>query len=178
MTKTRLAALAFVATVAFVATAATAPAVAQDGNATAVPAESEIIDENTRLISAEFDEESGEAVVTIESDALQDIVISDAGAFVQGGEVRQRTVTAKPGERTTIRMPVTKVDGYTGVSIATRQTLYAVPIKTSADMFSGSATWETAQTAAVGGAVGVLAITGVLAYRLRTGGRKSSRRIS
>jgi len=158
---------------------ASSPAAAQNQSANgSLPETAEQIDRDTTLISAEYDEESGEAVVTLESNTLQDITLSDAGAFVAGGEVRQRTVTVRPDERVTIRMPVTKTDGYTGVSIATRQTLYAVPIETSADMFSGSATWETAQAAAVGGGVGVLALTGVIAWRMRSGGRSKRRRIA
>jgi hypothetical protein len=90
----------------------------------------EQIDENTRLVSATYDKETGQAVVIIESDSLQDVVISDAGAFMEGGIVEQRTVTLKPGERATVRMPVTKVKGYVGVSIATRSgALYAVPME-------------------------------------------------
>jgi len=177
MRKYILTGIVAIALVSVLIPAATSPAVAQSDNSTEEPSDTEIIDENTRLVSAEYDEEDGEAVVTIESATPQAITVTDAGAFIQGGEVRQRTVTVTPG-RSTIRMAVTKVDGYTGVSIATRQTLYAVPIETSADVFAGSATWETVQAGAVGGAFGVIALAGVIAWRMRSGGRSKRRRIS
>jgi hypothetical protein len=161
------------------ATVAAAPAAAQETPANATtPEGTEQIDRNTRLISAEYDEESGEAVVTIESDTLQDVTLTDASGLLKGGETAQRTVTLRPGERTTVTIPATKSGGYVVVAIATRTTLYGEPIETSADVFQGSATWETVQAGAVGGGVGVLALTGVIAWRMRSGGRSKRRRIS
>jgi len=173
--------LVAVLALATLATVASGPAAAQEtpANTSTPTAESvEQIDRNTRLISAEYDEESGEARITLESETLQDVTLTDASGLLQGGETATRTVTLRPGERTTVTIPATKVNGYVVVSIATRTTLYGEPIETSADMFQGSATWETAQAAAVGGGVGVVALTGVIAYRMRSGGRSKRRRIS
>jgi len=176
--KARLA-LAAVLALAVLCTLGAAPASAQETPANATtPSGAEQIDQNTRLISAEYIEESGEARITLESETLQDVTLTDASGLLQGGETAQRTVTLRPGERTTVTIPTTKANGYVVVSIATRQTLYGEPIETSADMFSGDATWETAQAAAVGGGVGVLALTGVIAWRMRSGGRSKRRRIA
>lgn len=171
--------LVAVLALAALATVAAAPAAAQETPAnTSTPEGTEQIDRNTRLISAEYDEERGEARVTIESETLQDITLTDASGLLQGGETAQRTVTLRPGERTTVTIPATKANGYVVVSIATRTTLYGEPIETSADVFQGSATWETVQAGAVGGAFGVLALAGVIAWRMRSGGRSKRRRVS
>lgn len=90
----------------------------------------EVIDNNTRLISATYDEDNGTAEVVIESDSLQKITLTDAGGFISGGEIEQRSVVVRPDERVTISIPVTEAEnGFVGVSVGTSQTLYAVPIE-------------------------------------------------
>ena len=138
----------------------------------------ERIDQDTRLISASYDDGDGTATVVIESDVAQKITVSDAGAFVEGGVVKQRTVIVSPGERVEITMPVTKSNGYTGVSIATPETLYAVPLKSQVDFFEGQSTWQTVQVAAIGGAFGVIVMAVILAWRLRDGGKSKVERLA
>lgn len=86
------------------------------------------IDSQTTLLDSGFNSETGMAYVKIRSDTLQQITITDAGAFLQGGEIPRRSVMVKPGETTTIKIPATKVRGFVAVSVATPETLYAVPI--------------------------------------------------
>lgn len=107
-------------------------------NATEAPPRGEQIDENTVLVDAQFDDSDDTATVTLHSRTLQQVTITDAGAFIQGGEVPQRSATLRPDAETTISMPVTEVDGYAGVSIATSQTLYAVPLDDPKKLVPGS----------------------------------------
>jgi hypothetical protein len=91
----------------------------------------EQIDNATVLVSSSYDGSTGEATVKIRSEKLQEITVSDAGAFISGGQVAQRTVLVEPGETAKITLPATEAEGYVGVSIATSQTLYAEPIHSS-----------------------------------------------
>jgi len=126
----------------------------------------EQIDESTRLVSAEYNDEDDTVTVVIASDTLQDIVVSDAGAFVEGGVVPQRTATAKPGEQTTIVIPVTRTDeGFVGVSIATRETLYAVPIRVVDPLNPWTKT--TSQDGWLGGISVSIAMIGLAAWRTK-----------
>lgn len=110
-----------------------APAVAQS-NETAAPngtagTDVERIDGQTVLVETEYDEQTGMASVTIRSETLQEVAVTDAGGFWQGGEVAHRSVMVKPGETTTLKIPVTKVRGFIGVSVGTANTpVYGVPI--------------------------------------------------
>jgi hypothetical protein len=98
-------------------------------------AQGEQIDKNTRLVDSSYSQETGEMTVTVHSESLQELVFSDAGAFAEGGVVEQRKLTVRPDETVTITMPATRTDrGYVGVSIATRNVLYAEPIEASANL--------------------------------------------
>ena len=177
MTRKRLTLLvvAVVVLAVFGATGAVAQEVPDPTNTTTTTTtttpDGERIDNSTRLLNSSYDAETGEVSITLHSDTLQTIVLSDAGAFVEGGVVEQRSVTVRPDETITVTMPATRTErGYVGVSISTRGTLYAEPIEAQTDFFDGQSTWQTVQTAAVGGAFGVLVVTGIIAYRLRKGG--------
>jgi len=153
---------------------ATMPAAGQSGseNETTPQEIEEQIDSNTVLLDAGLETDTGMAWVTIRSDRAQAITVTDAGAFMEGGEVPQRTVAVSAGERTTIKVPATQVNGYAGVSITTDNTLYAVPLEVQTSMFSGDASWGTAQVAGAAGFVGGLFSVVALAwYRVR-GGRQ------
>jgi hypothetical protein len=95
----------------------------------------EQIDRNTRLLDKSYSHQTGKVTVVVYSESLQDLVISDAGAFQTGGVVEQRKLTVRPDQRVEITMPATRTDdGYVGVSIATREVLYAVPIEAPRDI--------------------------------------------
>jgi archaellum component FlaF (FlaF/FlaG flagellin family) len=145
---------------------------------TPTPETHEQVDNSTTLVSAEYDSSDGTATVVIESEIAQQITISDSGAFVEGGVVEQRSVYVGPGERTKITMPVTKSDGFVGISIATQKTLYAVPLKSEVSFFESESTWQTVQVAALGGAFGVLVMAVILAWRLRSGGKSKVDRLA
>jgi hypothetical protein len=88
----------------------------------------ERIDQNTVVLDRKYIVETGRAVLTIRSDTLQSITLTDGGAFIEGGEIAQNSVTLRPGETANVSVSATKVQGFVGASVATQQTLYAVPI--------------------------------------------------
>ncbi|ACV10985.1 conserved hypothetical protein [Halorhabdus utahensis DSM 12940] len=111
----------------------TAAPVAAQSNATTAPngtnaTDVERIDSQTVLLDTGYNAQTGMASVTIRSETLQQITITDAGGFWQGGEIARRSVMVKPGETTTLKVPVTEVRGFVGVSIGTPNTLYGAPI--------------------------------------------------
>ena len=122
--------------VALLATVAVGGVSAQSGGnmseSTSTPTAStgERIDNSTVLVDSSYDNETGMVSVTLKSETIQEVTLSDAGAFVDGGVVNQRTVTLGPGETATVSLDATRTDsGFVGVSIATDDTLYAVPVE-------------------------------------------------
>lgn len=87
------------------------------------------IDENTVILKRSYNEDTGRATLKIRSETLQEIVLTDSGAFVEGGEVAQNSQLLKPGETAKISVSVTKTHGLVGVGVNTKTTLYAVVIE-------------------------------------------------
>ncbi|ADB79721.1 ORF5 [Haloarcula hispanica pleomorphic virus 1] len=131
----------------------TAPVAAQSNETTEVPLgdrlqgdecdEPRAIDNNTVLCSARL--EDGDAVLVLRSDFTQRITVTDAGAFMAGGDVPEQKATLREDERNTVRMPVTMVDGFAGVSIDTAANLFAVPLEKQQTIIGGP--WSSGDTA-------------------------------
>ncbi|MDG5778845.1 hypothetical protein VB773_01040 [Haloarculaceae archaeon H-GB2-1] len=108
----------------------TAPALAAENSTQPMPianqTQTERIDENTVLLHSEYSATDDVARITLRSETLQTILVSDAGRFTQGGKIPVRGDVLRPGETATIELPVTEVDGYVGVAISTDATpMYA-----------------------------------------------------
>jgi len=157
---------------------ATGGAVAQESNTTNASAPAadtgdyEQIDNATYLVGSSVDLDTETASITLYSEIPQEVTISDAGAFVEGGEVPQRTVYLKPGEKTTVEMPITVADQqlgqqYAGVSITTAKTLYAEPLETSSPLIGGPWTYQDVQLVAVTVAATTSTIVIVMLLRSR-----------
>jgi len=95
----------------------------------------ERIDNSTVVLDSSYSSRTGRATLTIRSERLQTVTLSDAGGFLSGGEIAQNSVILKAGSTQDITVDATKVDGYVGVSVATPTTLYAVPIETRSTLF-------------------------------------------
>lgn len=134
----------------------------------------EHVDRFVSICSAHYDSRSGEAVLEVEADAPQSVVLTDATGVMLGGEIERQRLQVNG--RSTLRMPATEFDGQVAVTLDTGRVLYAVPLEEQTRWFDGDATWETAQLAGAGAATGVLLVTGLLAYRRRDGGRSDVRR--
>ncbi|MHB9288121.1 hypothetical protein ACKVMT_13910 [Halobacteriales archaeon Cl-PHB] len=178
-------AIALTAVLALLAAALAPAGVAAQANPTNVTAtptpefqDRERIDENTVLLASSYDPQTGEATVSLRSSTLQQITLSDAGAFIEGGVVQQRSVTAKPGETLRVSMPVTKANEYVGVTVATRSTVYAEPIEVPNQLFSGDPTWGSVRIAGLGSLAGAVVALVFAAWRRKGGGRAAWRRIT
>lgn len=102
----------------------------QAENGTQGVPDGEQIDGNTILTSSDYDPATQTASVTIYSETLQQVTITDVSPYMDGGVMRQRTVTLKPGQERTIEIPVEPADnGFVGLSIATNDKLYSVPLE-------------------------------------------------
>ncbi|MXR20322.1 hypothetical protein [Halobacterium bonnevillei] len=95
------------------------------------------------------------------------MTLSDAGGFLEGGEVNRRTITVDG--RTAAEFAVTETDrGYVGVSIATDQVLYAEIVRSpSISPFRGS----TGTVGWFGGAaIVILSFVGAALWKLHKEG--------
>lgn len=132
------------------------------GNTTTPEPALEVIDNRTAIESAEFVD--GEIRLVLVSDSLQRVVLTDAGAVLEGGEVPQKDARLREG-RNRVSMPVTEFDGRVIVTIATRDVLYAVPIETSPPLIGGPFDEQDVQQAGLAGLAAGLGVTGLIAYR-------------
>lgn len=85
----------------------------------------ERIDETLRLCGATY--RDGTAIVELYSTKADRLTLTDAAAFMSGGEIFRDSTTVYEG-RNIVRVPATQNKGFSGVSVDTGSTLYAVPI--------------------------------------------------
>lgn len=159
-----------------------APAAAQEtatptaaGNATQATGE-EQMDRNTVLLNSSYNAAEGTVSVTIRSNTLQQITVTDAGGMFKDAPLNRRTITVRPNQPTTIEIEATKFRGFVGVTIATSQVLYPETIEVSDPWFQGDSTWADVQAAGAGSTIGVILVVGLLAWRRRDGGQEEVRR--
>lgn len=145
-------------------------------NATNVTGET--IDRHTTLVDSEM--RDGAAIIKIRSDVDQSILLTDAAAAWEGGDINQRQVYVEAGETVKVRMQVTTYRRMAAVTLSASElgTLYGVPLERGQRWFEGQSTWETVQIAGAGGAAGVIAIAGILIAYLKRGGSKDQERIA
>lgn len=147
-----------------------APAAAQEGNATnstdvpSTPDPSSVveddggnltgerIDESTVLVSASYDRGSGTATVVLRSSRPQTVTVTDAGGIFEGGDISRRRLVIPQG-RSEITIPVTESRGFVGVSIATSQTLYGVPLERGTSVDPPVRSWVLAVLGGVASAI-------------------------
>ena len=137
------------------------------------------IDESTLLHDSGYDDDTGMAWVVVEvRDVPQGITVTDAGSFMEGGEVPRTTKTVLPDGKTRIEVPATVVDGFVGVSITTDDTLYALPLEQDTQIFGAAAQWEYVQiTGVIGFLAGFVGIF-VSGYATKRGGKVDVERIA
>lgn len=115
------------------------------------------IDFTTTLVNSEYEPDQGVARITIHSERTQSITFTDSGAFVEGGEVNERTVAFRAGETDTVELSVTESGGLVGVGISTDHTLWAEVINAQQ---TSESPWE--QTGPVAGWIGGASVVGVM----------------
>lgn len=135
----------------------------------------ERIDGNTVIVDSRYNAETGRATLTIRSEELQQITLSDAGAFIQGGEISQNSVLVKAGTTQEISVSATQVRGFVGVSVATDQTLWAEKI-TDIEVNRPPVAYEQVQLLVLLTAVGAAGMTfGVIRRRYQDEEKEAER---
>lgn len=122
----------------------------------------ETVDGNTRLVTSRHDD--GVMVLIIESDKDQFITVTDAVAVMDGGTVPRSRFALSEG-RNRVKFRVTKRDGWVAVTIDTRNTLFAVPIRTSTTWIGGPWSKSDAQNAGLAGLFAGLSVVTLAALR-------------
>lgn len=101
----------------------------------AVPADcSEQIDANTFICSTTVSEGST-VQLELYSTEIQHVTVTDAGAIQQRGPINQESYRLLPDRRTDVVISATEVDGFVGVTVATSEVLYGVPLEEGSTPF-------------------------------------------
>lgn len=87
---------------------------------------SERVSADLSICSASYEE--GTAILVLESERTMRLTLTDAGAFITGGQVERESATVFEG-RNTIRFRATEVQGFAGVAVDTGNVLYAKRIQ-------------------------------------------------
>lgn len=122
----------------------------------------EPIDPLTGIESTSVDD--GRMELVIRSDVVQRVVLTDAGAVWQGGEVPQREYTLQPGSNK-VSVPVTEVSGRVAVTIATSRVLYSTVVVTNDPLIGGPFDRGDVQQAALAGLIAGVGVTALIAYK-------------
>jgi hypothetical protein len=138
--------------------------------------EPEPIDEDTVLCSAELD--GNTAVLVVESDRLQRITLTDAGGFLEGGRITRKHWTVKPDQPMTLRIDVTRSDGFAGVAVDTRETLYAVPLESRSPLIAGPISMPMLQAGVLGASISTALIILLKTYRYGAGKESEPERVA
>lgn len=132
---------------------------------------SERIDSQTVIVSSRVEtvNNTTTAYITLSSSAVQTVTLTDAGAFLKGGEVPYRDVNLGKGETSTYAMPVTRSNGYVGLSISTEETrIYSEIIQRPSGSSGSSPFGQTGPTAGwLGGVSVVMAMTALAAIQVK-----------
>jgi hypothetical protein len=178
----------FILALLVVASLAAAPAAAQT-NETDVPEwfdESELeqcqepqaVDSSTVICSSTLTDDGQYAELVIRSDETQRITLTDAGGFMAGGEINRQTFTVRADEPNTLRLRVTTVDGFAGVSVDTGSVLYAVPLDRSTTLIGPPWSASDAQLAALFAAISTAGVSAIVVLRSVYGKTEDPERIA
>jgi hypothetical protein len=125
----------------------------------------ETVDANTRIVSLEYNDDDQTMSVVIESDDHQRVVLTDAGAFTADHDIDRKVLAMEPGQRATVRLRATTVDGRIGLGVDTPETLTGITKDVGSSFISGPWSANDVRLAAICGLLGGLLITGTVAYR-------------
>jgi len=164
-----------------------APAVAQT-NGTSVTdsvsdddsnrcAEPVVIDNNTELCDS-YVSDDGTAHLVLNSTITQGVTVTDSADFMTEGVVTQRRAILRPGSPTTVRLDVDSHRGQTGVSIATNEVLYSLPLEETSSIIAGPWSASHVQTAGISGALSVAFCTLYVAFRRMFGSDETVERVA
>lgn len=142
----------------------------------------EQISDTLFLCESDYDDDRGDALVTVYAERPQRLTLTDAGGAMDGGDVQQRTETISPGI-STLRMPVTEMGGSLGgsstvaVTISHRDGLYSVVVEDESFLLDGPWDSRDAQISGLAGLLAGLSTTVGIAYQKMTSRTKKPRRL-
>jgi len=134
------------------------------------------IDPSTVVCSGSIDGDV--AVLKLRSDIIQRVTITDAGGLMQEGEVRRESRTLRKSEVNTIRFPITRHNGFSGVTIDTGRTLYGLPLEDNTALIGGTWTRSDVTIGALTGAGSVAVMSIIIVIRTVTGKADEPERIA
>jgi len=91
------------------------------------------IQDGLTLLSSSYNGDKGTVTLTFRAEQPTSVTLADAGAFMEEGEINRRTEIVDGKAK--IEFAVTENNGFVGVSIATKETLYGHPIKVGSTDF-------------------------------------------
>jgi len=121
--------LALVIGLAFVpAVSAQAANSTESGDGIELPQQSGTqIEDGLTLLSSSYNPDRGTVTLVFRAEQPTSVTLADAGAFMEEGEINRRTEVVDGKAK--MEFAVTEQNGFVGVSIATKETLYGHPIK-------------------------------------------------
>ena len=160
--------LAGSAAILLAASTATAQAQTTANNSTA-PAGGERIHDDLLLVNKSYQEDgrNGTLTLTFVADGPTAVTLIDAGAFMAGGQLPQRTKVIEG--RTKITMPVTRVENMVGVTIISGGVRYAVPHEVDGGVLSPPGPRIDSLALLTG--VALVAVLAIGIYRIRANKR-------
>lgn len=135
------------------------------------------LDQDTRVTEFGYNSTYGYMIIQIESDIDQRITVTDAGSFIEGGEIPRRTTRVRAGETVTLRLDATLVDDHVVAAVENQHSLYAVIDDRSSAIIGGPWDATDVRLAALFGLLGGLTIIGTVAYRRVHGSNNKQERV-
>ena len=163
--------------------ATVSPAAAQSVNVSDVTLEDALEDESvcmtinaeTALCDGSLDGDT--ATFIVESETRQSVTLTDAGGFMNGGEIRRESRLLRPGENR-IEFRVTIYSGMAAVSIDTGDVLFGVPLREPSSLLSPPYTVSDVQAAGAGAAASVAIVALLVVGRALTGDDRKPERVA
>lgn len=117
------------------------------------------------------------ATLILESDTRQSVTLTDAGAMMEGGEMRRRSQLLTEGENR-VEFRVTVYRGMAAVTIDTGDVLFGVPLQEPSSLLSPPYTVSDVQAAGAGAAASVAIVALLVVGRALTGDDRKPERVA
>ncbi len=133
------------------------------------------INAETALCDASLDGDT--ATFIVESETRQSVTLTDAGGFMNGGEIRRESRLLTEGENR-IEFRVTIYNGIAAVSIDTGDVLFGVPLREPSSLLAPPYTVSDVQAAGAGAASSVAIVSLIVVGRALTGKDREPERVA
>jgi hypothetical protein len=138
----------------------------------------QVIDNSTVICSSALVDDGRYAEIVIRSDHTQRVTLTDGAGLMTAGPINRKTFTVREGEMNTLRLRVTRVDGFAGVTIDTGTVLYGLPLETSSTLVGPPWGPSDAQLAALAAALSTAGVSAFVVLRTVYGKTEEPERIA